>query len=287
MKVKEFRTIDEQISLLLSRGLIINDYKTARQALECINYYRLSGYTLTLRKNNIFYPGVRFEDVLELYNFDSCLRRLILDFSETIEIEMRTHIAYHHAEKYGELGYLDLKNYINPEYAIRFLKKLFDEINTSKEVFIEHHRQKYNGNFPIWVAIETISFGELSHFYANLLPKDKTLIAKKYYGTNRFYVENWFRCASELRNVCAHRGRIYNRPLSSGVNLFAEYKSLNKHAFFAYFIALLKLMNVSKKNEFSTAFKTIKSKHPYVKMTHLGAPNNWESILDNICTSDK
>ncbi|HAX72623.1 MAG TPA: hypothetical protein DCY20_03790 [Firmicutes bacterium] len=36
------------------------------------------GYTLTLRKDNIFYPNVTFENVIELYQFDAKLRSLLL-----------------------------------------------------------------------------------------------------------------------------------------------------------------------------------------------------------------
>ncbi|NFO12110.1 Abi family protein [Clostridium botulinum] len=39
-----------------------------------VNYYRLSGYTLTLRRDNIFYNNVKLEQVVEIYNFDTELR---------------------------------------------------------------------------------------------------------------------------------------------------------------------------------------------------------------------
>ena len=53
MKHKPYLTIDEQIKLLSSdRDLIIDDINKAKEALLNLNYYRLSGYFLTLRKNN-------------------------------------------------------------------------------------------------------------------------------------------------------------------------------------------------------------------------------------------
>lgn len=53
MKHKPYLTIDEQIKLLSNdRGLIIDDINKAKEALLNLNYYRLSGYSLTLRKNN-------------------------------------------------------------------------------------------------------------------------------------------------------------------------------------------------------------------------------------------
>ena len=54
MSTKDFKSIDEQLELLRSRGLIIDDENIAKDFLLYNNYYRISGYSLTLRKNNIF-----------------------------------------------------------------------------------------------------------------------------------------------------------------------------------------------------------------------------------------
>lgn len=53
MQSKEFKTVDEQLEILRSRGLkIVNDEK-AKEFLLNNNYYSISGYSLTLRKNEI------------------------------------------------------------------------------------------------------------------------------------------------------------------------------------------------------------------------------------------
>ena len=54
-------SIKEQIELLKSRGLIIQDEGFAEEVLSCVSYYRLSGYTLTLKTNNIFHNGITFD----------------------------------------------------------------------------------------------------------------------------------------------------------------------------------------------------------------------------------
>ncbi|MGL5149538.1 MAG: Abi family protein [Clostridium sp.] len=91
--------------------MVINDYKYASKVLSHINYYRLSGYTLTLRKNNIFYNNVKLEQVMEIYNFDDELRVLLLYILEYIEVEFRTHFGYYHSKEYGPLGYLDRESF--------------------------------------------------------------------------------------------------------------------------------------------------------------------------------
>ncbi|WP_408605246.1 Abi family protein [Anaerovorax odorimutans] len=51
------------------------------------NYYRLSGYTLTLRKDDkLFYENITLDDVMQIYYFDSELRSLLLRVLEYIEI---------------------------------------------------------------------------------------------------------------------------------------------------------------------------------------------------------
>ena len=46
MAIKEYKTIDEQIALLRSRGLAIADEELAKDFLLRNNYYRISGYSL-------------------------------------------------------------------------------------------------------------------------------------------------------------------------------------------------------------------------------------------------
>ena len=53
MADKDFKTIDEQIEILRSRGLTIEDEAEAKDFLLRNNYYRVSGYSLTLRKNEV------------------------------------------------------------------------------------------------------------------------------------------------------------------------------------------------------------------------------------------
>lgn len=104
-QVKEFKTIEEQISILRNRGLIIDDEERAKNTLSNLNYYRLSAYSLTLRKNNNFNSNVHFSDIIQIYNFDMELRAILMYLLESIEVSMRTYIGYYHGKAYGALGY--------------------------------------------------------------------------------------------------------------------------------------------------------------------------------------
>ena len=78
MADKDFKTIDEQIELLRSRGLTIEDEAEAKDFLLRNNYYRVSGYSLTLRKNDVFAKSATFQNIEDIYNFDHEFRHIIL-----------------------------------------------------------------------------------------------------------------------------------------------------------------------------------------------------------------
>lgn len=56
LEEKCFKTLD----ILASRGLTINKREDAKRFLLYNNYYRVSGYSLTLRNNDVFYKEATF-----------------------------------------------------------------------------------------------------------------------------------------------------------------------------------------------------------------------------------
>ena len=146
-RIKEPKTFQEQVDILKARGLIIEDKDKAREILSQINYYRLSAYTLTYKKDNRFEGGTSFETIYKLYEFDKRLRNMIIGMLETIEVAFRTHIAYLIAHKYGALGYKKKENFIDNQIHEMMMQNLDFEINRSREIFVEHHKYKYDGIF--------------------------------------------------------------------------------------------------------------------------------------------
>ena len=116
---------------------------------------------------------------------------------ETIEIAFRTQIAHVLAHKYGPLGYLESTNFDNPDLYEELKEKILNEINKSDEIFIEHHKRKYNNPFPVWVALEVTTFGLLSKIYSNLKTEDKKEIAKNYYNElSHRHIQSWIHTLS-------------------------------------------------------------------------------------------
>lgn len=204
-------TFEQQIEILKSRGLIVDNDQYAISILKRINYYRFSAYCLSFKRNDKFFNGVRFEHILAVYDFDKRLRYLLLNLIESIEIAFRTHISYLIAHKYGCLGHLNQ----NTEYHKKFLGELEKEFNRSKEIFVTHHKEKYGGVMPVWVALEIIPFGVLSKLYSNMKKEDRECISKEYYSIPSIFIESWLACLTDIRNHCAHYSRLYNKNFNA------------------------------------------------------------------------
>jgi abortive infection bacteriophage resistance protein len=284
-KVKKPTTFKEQVELLKRRNLIIEEEKEAIGILKRINYYRLSAYMLTYKNDDTFNGKVSIKDIYNLYEFDKKLRNLFLAVLETIEISFRTHIAYLIAHKYGAVGYKDYKNFKNKEYHEKILKSLQEEIDRSNELFVEHYKNKYEGVFPIWVAVELISFGQLSKLYSNLEDEDQDNIAKEYYGTKGRFVRTWLYSLSTFRNICAHYGRIYNRKLVITPKLFSKDKKRgikNNTVFAIIFVIGRLLKDVDEWTSFVTNLAALIEQYVIVDLECLGFPENWEEILRSL-----
>jgi len=292
-EVKEFKTIDQQIEILRARGLIFNDIEFAKKTLSHINYYRLSGYALTLIKDNKFYEGITFENMIEINNFDAECRSAILQVLEYIEVSFRTQIGYFHSKEYGATGYLDKNTFKDERHYNVFINE-FNKIiraGNRNEVFIKHHLDNYDGKFPFWVVVELLSFGMLSRVFKNLDAKIKIEIANQHYKPIPYhYLENWLQGLVDLRNICAHRGRLYNRylPFSTDLSrtdklLFSELYSgdtkINKRIFTKIYVMKKIINNQVVWDDFIAKLKDIFTKYPFVKIINVGFPDNWEELL--------
>lgn len=216
-ETKSATTYEQQLSLLRQRGVVIEDEEKCTQILENLNYYRLLAYFLPYKQDdNTYKPGTSFLHVYRLYEFDRKLRRILFSALEEVEISLRSRFAYLHAHKYGPIGYLDASNYNRQHDHDRLIEQINREIDNNKNVlFVKHHIEKYDGVFPVWVIVELFTFGMLSRFYSDLPTEDKKAIARDEYDTTEKNMRSWLRCCSDLRNICAHYGRLYYRVFTA------------------------------------------------------------------------
>lgn len=244
---KAYKSISDQVALLLSRGVEITDIPAASTCLERIGYYRLSGYWYPFRKSRVsrnpvtgqilispitrrpqivveddFRPGTTFQQVMDLYVFDKRLRLHFLDAIERVEVALRVDIAlllgardpWAHRDPAQLHGNFALKkDPITGQTKFQdWLNRLDNTFVRSKEEFVKHFKRKYAGaKPPIWIAIELWDFGMLSTFLSGMKINDLQALALKYGLPRVDLLTTWIRNINNVRNICAHHSRLWNR----------------------------------------------------------------------------
>ena len=315
---KPFLSVDDQIALLQSRGMSVTEPEKAKHYLAQINYYRLSAYWFPFRQATTtqnaatgqaqtqilddLKPDIHFTHVIDFYVFDKRLRLLVLDVLERIEIALRTNISIllgqrdpcAHRDGSQLHGHFSRRKR-TPQHKTQheiWLEKLDSKKQKSQEDFAKHFRQKYpNVEMPIWVASELWDFGLLSHLYSGLLIADRDDIAALYSVPSGQMFKTWVRCLNDVRNVCAHHSRLWNRPLVNqpswpqmGVLPSFDHASGHVRAqtrLYAALLIMLQCLGVISPN--STLKQRLKEHlgsfpdNPYLSLNNAGFPAGWEN----------
>lgn len=245
---KKFCDYDELANLLQTRGMAIEDLERAKKKISQIGYYRLSGFWYPCRtfnydpsgktlcehnkpkRSNQFLPDTKFNNIFLLYKFDKRLRLLLLDAIERIEIQLRTIIAHELGRK-DPITHLN-QEFINPKFLnnytknnkgernkwFKWIKKQTSEVLRSAEDYVRWYKEK-GEELPIWVAVETWSFGTTSKYFELLKKSHQNEIAKKMGVSNSSIFVRWLQELNTLRNKCAHHTRVWNQSLRNPLGI--------------------------------------------------------------------
>lgn len=287
---KPATTLDQQIDLLIGRGMDVPDRDRARHYLSHINYYRLGAYWLPFEADHAshtFNAGTHFEDVLSLYVFDRELRLLVMDAIERLEVSVRTQWAYYLVHTYGPHAYLDEKLFKDPAQHQRCMDTLEEELRRSKEVFVTHYERKYADPKlpPTWAVVEVMSLGQLSKWLSGLTRgKDRQAIAH-IYGIDEIVLTSFLHHLTIVRNICAHHSRLWNRRLGFQTKMPRRppelSQSLNQAQpkyLYNTLVMLECFMNIiSPDHHWKQRLLDLLQKHPVVQPTAMGFPTNWQN----------
>lgn len=290
-------SIANQILKLQGRGLSIPDVNVATRYLSNISYYRLRAYTYPFQNNTTenqpFVGNVSIEDIMTLYTFDRRLRLLIFDAVERIEIALRTQIIYQWAMTHGSHWHLEQNLYKDSSKFIRHLSSLQKEIDRCNETFIEHYFQKYTQPTepPAWMSLEVTSIGLLSLLFQNLKSCPEKKAVTHHFGLlSNDILENWIHNFCNIRNICAHHGRLWNRRISIHLNIpkktalpFITNKNINPYKLYATLVAMVYCMEIiNPESNFKTALLALLEECPGAQLKEIGFPKNWkeESFWD-------
>ena len=206
---------------------------------------------------------------------------------------MRAYIGYFHGKTYGALGYYDATSFEDNDRFDKFTDDYMNAIEEygDKEVFVKHHQDVYDGKFPIWVLVELLTLGTLSRLFKNLPKNIRDEICKNNYGKiNDEYIGNWLQGCTILRNICAHRGRLYNRQIPFSLRLGKKDKQFSKESgisinkaskqLFAYILVMKKMIpNEQVWYTFTERMYNLIKKYPFVRVDYYGFTADWKKVL--------
>ena len=283
MEIKEFKTFEEQVAKLIEHGCEdITSKEYAITILKRINYYRLTAYFLPFRdEESQKYDSnkVSLEKIYSIYQFDSELRLLLMEYLEDIELYFKTQVAYHHSEQYDALAYKYSKNFNKYHKHDEFMKNLEKELSyRRKDPIYKHHQFKYDGEFPLWVLVEFFSFGMTSKFYADSPNSVQSLIAKDL-NIKITQVRTYLEVAVVLNS------RLYYRSFTKVPGQLPPFMTENvkiKNRLMAQLYAIKQLYIDGDKwnNNFIPRLRALFAKYQSsIHLHHLGFIGDWEYVL--------
>lgn len=286
-------TTEQQVDLLIRRGMHIADRVQARQYLDHISYYRLRAYWLPFEQaaangdDHAFAAGTDFATVLGIYDFDRELRLLLIDAIERVEISLRTRLANVLSLRYGPFAHEAPVHFAKSHLWQQCRDELDKEYARSRETFADHYRNQYPQlpSPPLWVACELMTLGHLSRWLQNLrIPKDRQTIADVY-GLDEKVLVSFAHHLTIVRNHCAHHGRVWNRkfavkmliPGKKPMGLSAAFNPAQDRRLYNTLTMLAYLMTViSPDSAWRQRLKALIQATPQIAVTDMGFPVDWE-----------
>jgi len=286
--VKPARSYEEQARRMSEvHNLEIGNTDRARHVLSTVNYYRLTTYGKHLRREDNperFVDGVSLDDLYDLYQFDMGLRHQILPVLEFFEVQLRAKLSYHLAMTYGSTGYTNGANFKPDRQSQGSHKSLMNKfrIEVDREddlAFVRHHQTKYGGKFPIWAAVELFSFGMIAQLFDILTEDDQWAISKAYRLTPQ-ELDALIGAAVDVRNICAHYGRLYNQAMDDKPILLPKYQQYDSDFVFPTLLMLKTVAGGHRVySDMIRGIAQLAAEYPKADLALCGFPEDWEAVL--------
>jgi abortive infection bacteriophage resistance protein len=210
-KTKPIKSAEELVAHMQEKGItfdIVSPEDAAKYMENNNNYFRVASYRKNYNKQLDSnqepidkYVNLDFGYLQDLAIIDMELRYTFLQLSLDIEHFTKMELL-RQIEAHGEDGYQIVKDYMN------FLSKdkrnhLTNELDqNAKSDYTGAIYDKYSPDYPVWVFLELVPFGTISHFYYFCADRfdDKAM-------KNTFYI---MLRSKNVRNACAHNDCILN-----------------------------------------------------------------------------
>ena len=305
---KTFKNLDEQIQILESKGLKINDYEKAKEILFKENYFFISGYRHLITEplnNNKFVPNSTFDELYAIFIFDRRLRNIMFKNILIIENNIKSIISYQLSKKYGyrEKDYLNPKHFRQENFKLSQVNDILNKmkrqirLNSKQHRATSHYISNY-GYIPMWVSVKVLSFGIISELYSILKEVDQEEIAS-YYKIDAKELNIYLSILANYRNLCAHEDILYDHVTQRSIPNTKYHQILNipkqedeyiygKNDFYAVVIILRQLLSEREFrdliNEISYEMDILDEKIDSVEtkaiLNKIGFPDNWREISE-------
>lgn len=303
---KIFKTLDEQIEILESRNLVINDAEKAKDILFRENYFFINGYRhmfLDGEKSKNFIPGTRFEEVYATFVFDRNIRNIVFKHLLIVENNIKSIISYQLSKKYGfkEKDYLDPKNFTQDSLKTRQVHDVLNKmkrqirINGKQHTATLHYLSNY-GYIPMWILVKVLSFGIIAELYNILKIEDQSSIAD-FYELDIDSLSTYLYLLANFRNLCAHEDILYDHRTQKeipdnkyhyllDIEKTEDHYNYGKNDLFAVIIMLKQLLTEREFNELITEISyeievldgRVDTVPLNLILNKIGFPNNWREI---------
>lgn len=307
MNKKEFRTLDEQVNIMINKGLIINDKEKAKDILFRENYFFINGYrTLFYTKDRVFIEGTTFDELYSLFLFDRNLRNIIFKYILVFENNIKSIISYQLSKKYGykEKDYLSIKNFNQDLKERRRVEDVINKmkrqirINGDKHTATFHYITKYH-YIPLWILVKVLSFGLINELFGILKEEDQDEIAT-YYKIDREDLKVYLSLLSNYRNLCAHEDILFEHKTQTYIGNTYYHEKFNlpkndlgeytkgKNDLFALIIILKQVLQADRFKEMMAEINrcfdifdlNVNTINLSKLLNRMGFPENYMDIID-------
>lgn len=298
---KPYKKPSELVQKLISEGVDIEDKEFAEKIIYCHNYFRLKAYFIPfMNADGTFRPNTNFESIYNLYLADQRIRDFLFPLIAILEVQIRAVIDNEiTASTNDPFWHLDPSNFISYEEIKKVLDKAGNRFRTGKQEFVKHHLERYytSKSFdfkqipPFWVISEILTIEQLQTF-ATKIDSNKFSSAGSnklnncaiQFGFNSYNaLTTNIKCIRDLRNICAHHSRLWNKNLAAPNAVIKNLKfkpPKDQHNRLYSHLVMLKIMCKKRgiDDGIKDFFTSLISSHQIFQEQYqsMGFPDSWE-----------
>lgn len=215
--IRQLRSAQELITEMQEKNIKFNicNEKEAENFLKQNTYYKkiasyMNNFHTIKVEGKIKYTDLDFAYLVELSTLDMEFRFLVMQMCLNVEHAVKVSIINKCLE-YHEDGYKVMEQYFQNNSQKEDKKR--EIVSKGSNSYCKDLILNNQGEMPIWVFMEIISFGELCHFY-------RFLCNKKGYITNS-EVELLY-AVRDFRNAAAHNHCLFSQLISSDARAITQ-----------------------------------------------------------------